>query len=644
MATTLSLGTRGMNGLKSSQLTKSYRILPEKRSVSTNMTSQLHPSTKLVKSLKPIRQAKPIKPTKQNKSVKSVRSTTKLTKSTNTRSTMKTNKQHTRPRQNKATTTLSNKTRKISKSMPKMNKVSLKSTYTSHRTKKMTPLKTTKKEVEPTKIRRPHNIKPTTLDVTGIGIGPARVKAVLINEALNPREFAVRKEILRAENRSKRPRPTNDNPNPETPEQGPQIPLKDLPKDVQDVINEAEEHYKSSLYRAYENDVLSEFDDDTKNRYMEQRKNALEQSKQNSNEFNLIEFNKQFNPTFYDNFETWREKNDHYANSEKYNEWTRANALVNKLCTRLSGHTRNIIASFLDCIVEQYANNGIHNCLLEERHIVQLRHALLQTEGFESRVLLHRFVSSFDQYDIALNWIEELRQTKLEVKALRDAGQEVEFMLPSYPELNVDYEFEGYVSEICRSVKMRLAMSQTKEDVRSKYLNTSVSREFKKFCSYLVHEAIVRIGRCLRTTIDRLGVKTISDQMVLYILKQIHNVCGMNWEETKAIMDMRLEQFINWRVRRREERRRQKKLRETSTTENKNADDADDEADETDKNNDSENKNVSNKENQVYMNGTTHDMSDEEQNETPIEALEDDLEYDDDDEDLEITYEDDLEQ
>ena len=413
------------------------------------------------------------------------------------------------------------------------------------------------------------NSKPTTLDSNGIGIGPARVKS-LVYMSINPLETAARTAITNAENKTRKPKPNESNPDTSVEVPAKQTPINELSSDTLDVINRAEAHHKNGLRRQYERSRLSSMEEDKLKNYNTARKEAQnEHSKSqaqlpesNRVNFSLFEFNNKYDSNFYDGLEKYISENDNYSlsntdgkNAPKYNQWSRANALVNKLCTRLSGNTRNLIASFLDCIVEQYAVNGIHNCMLEGRHIVQIRHAMNQTEGFSSRVPLNPFVSTFSNYNNSLLWLEQCNVVKEQVKQARANNQDTKLELPEFPDPNYGYCFSGYVNDICRSVRNRVSDEQTNEADKLQCLNTSISREFKKFCSYVVYEAILRLGSFLRRTVDRSNVKTISDSMVLYTLEQVHNVCGIDYSYTASVMNVRLEKFVNWKNERKLARR-----------------------------------------------------------------------------------------
>jgi hypothetical protein len=106
--------------------------------------------------------------------------------------------------------------------------------------------------------------------------------------------------------------------------------------------------------------------------------------------------------------------------------------------------------------------------------------------------------------------------------------------------------FYGYISEICRYVKLNF-VNNCSEEEKTLYLETSISKEFKHFCSFIVNETIFRIGNMLKKYVKQQGVKTISDSMVSFILEQIHVACGIDYEQTEQQMNKQLEKFNVWK-------------------------------------------------------------------------------------------------
>jgi len=399
--------------------------------------------------------------------------------------------------------------------------------------------------------KRVLRVREASIDVAGIGIGPARVKRVLTTVALNPNEAYARSILLAAENKPVMPKSTKTNPNPQMPAQGTQTPLSKLPSDVLALVNEAEDSYRNTLVDGYERHRLKQLLANNKKKITLASYQLAKKEAQAKPDFSLHDFNKSMFSDFYNDLEAWVKNTDNYVvgktveevdvktgnkkTVELYNQWTRAVALINKLCVRLSSETRNILAGFLDNIVLQYAENGMFNCVNDKLSIVKLKHVLHKGTGFEDRVPLDAFARTLDSYGNALLWLAETGEKKYE---------------STYSE-----EFDGYIVNICHSVRMRLANSTEDAELKMKYLNTSLSTEFKKFCSNLVYESILRVGSILRNVIDLNGVKTVSDNLMFHAIRQLHATVGLDASTLEVDLRARLDKFSKWRGVRKEKRR-----------------------------------------------------------------------------------------
>lgn len=432
--------------------------------------------------------------------------------------------------------------------------------------------KTAAKTTKTVKPRRPFNTKPAPIDFSGIGIGPAKVKKVLMHHAFNPKEHAVRLEILKAENKPVKPKPTAEVPDPAMPAQGPQVSIEKLPKATLEVVRAAERAHHAALNSDYEHHVVSEMTELNKKAYQEARKEAS-----GSDDFDLRAFNLSHDKKFYAGFDAWCKENDSYAlgrivkdkkgvERERFNQWSRAMALVNKSCLRLSNGVRDILACYLDNLVVQYARNGIVNCVAEDHSNLQLRHALTPSDGFDERVPMDAFARTLDGYQLALNWIESCRQTREEIREARKKlkkgeieGDSVSGALPDYPDPKYDENFEGYVVEICRSVRMRMAESQKTAADKAKYHNIKVSENFKRFCSIIIYESILRIGSHLKEVVDLKDVKTVNEDIMYHTLRQVSNICGIPFDALRTDMKTRLDKFRAWCLERRDARRLKRK-------------------------------------------------------------------------------------
>ena len=103
-----------------------------------------------------------------------------------------------------------------------------------------------------------------------------------------------------------------------------------------------------------------------------------------------------------------------------------------------------------------------------------------------------------------------------------------------------------------------------------KYLNTSLSTEFKKFCSRIVYESILRVGYILRNVIDLNGVKTVSDNLMFHAIRQLHATVGLNSESLETDLRNRLEKFSKWRSVRKEKRKNNEETSNVDTDDDAN--------------------------------------------------------------------------
>jgi len=412
-------------------------------------------------------------------------------------------------------------------------------------------------------VSRVPNIGPTIFDKTGVGIAPARVKSVLTNVALNPVEYAVNKVLDTAESRPKVPKPTKENPEPKAEVTVPPTPVDQLDKDILAVIRHAEQQHEDQLRREFEREHAKTLGDAYKTARDEAQKVATDDAP-----FDLQSFNIKFDKNFYAKYDEWKVANDSCSltatvgdsETPKYNQWSRARALVNKLCTRLSKGTPSIVAAFVDQIVMQYSLNGIKNCVADDRKIILLRHALQQSKDFKQIVPLDKFVRTFTNYSSALEWMKACESQEEEVRRLRDEGKEVKSVEEiKYPNPGYDKCFEVYIGNICRSVKVALAKSEKNTEKREKYLTTSLSASFKSFCAYVVYEAVLKIGTCLKSAVRQSRVKTISDDIVYYVIEQVHNVCGMDYERTLEAMKPHLDTYAKWKLQNKKDRAEKRK-------------------------------------------------------------------------------------
>ena len=212
-------------------------------------------------------------------------------------------------------------------------------------------------------------------------------------------------------------------------------------------------------------------------------------------------------------------------------EWKLSAKLIKKLSSRLSGGLEVILALFLDYLVEQYIVNGVHNCLQHNKAIIQLSHALEQTEGFTDRVTLYPYVNTMNSYRVAQEYFALVANAK---------QQENETPVPKYCDFEgerftgEEWNFESYINDLCQYVKNRLSAEQTTEEETQRYLRLHVSKDFKRFFSRLVYDIVSRFGTCLRSDIQNRNVKTVSNKIISHSIETLHHNFGFDFQPVNS--------------------------------------------------------------------------------------------------------------
>lgn len=408
----------------------------------------------------------------------------------------------------------------------------------------------------------------TNLESSGIGIGPTKVKKILMNNVLNNREYEVKKELVSRNKTFLEQKGDSTKSH-----------MK-LSPEATHMVQEAEKHYEQQLMDDYESEYLSllKTSNPTKyNSYLDLKKKALSDNKENT--FDLHKFNVSFDSKFYAGYETYKSKNDKYKvgsvkisnnkTSVEYNQYTRAIALINKTCYRLSGGTRNRIASFLDYLVIQYVDNAFYNCLNTQKKQVTVECALKRSDKFQSRVSLYKFAETLTILEQTTKWLTDYASVKEHNQKMKSTPDFVEVAYPEFPHLNnVEHDFNGYVDGLCKSVKNKWVDMQTTDETKERAMRLTISGDLKQFCSYMIYESILRIGVCLKTLVRKFKIRTINDSTVSNLIENIHCTCGVDYEPTNVYISQSLTKFKAWRLERYQNRKnkRDNKAQTTATT------------------------------------------------------------------------------
>ncbi len=451
------------------------------------------------------------------------------------------------------TTSKAKKDKPVAKKTKPVAKKGKAKSKTIKKSKSKAKVKTVKKSNKSVKKTSEHPAKvrefvPSTLDTNGLAIAGSRVKAVLVS-VLNEEENRVRRAIMKAENKPVTPKPTKENPNPTTPPQGAQTPVDKLPKDILEYLQRAEQEHEENLHSAFEKHVVASMSDEIRSAYNVALAQAKANAEVSNQEFNVRAFNASYNASFNQAaYQEYKNLNDTLSMNKtkksadgeviKYNQWTRAMALVGKNCVRLSENARYILASFLDNLMLQCAMYSIENCVTSKLHTINAYHLLPKLSNYKETAPLFRFILTLDNYERAVEWYHKCLEVKARNKSILDSDKHLakpELFDPKY-----DYNFESYITEVCKSAKMQFVESKKSAEEKQYYQNLKVSSEYRALCSYIIYETIIRVGTMLKNYVNNLKVKTIKENIMYFILDQVLTSHGISFTETRQFIESHL--------------------------------------------------------------------------------------------------------
>lgn len=413
------------------------------------------------------------------------------------------------------------------------------------------------------KSNRKFNSNPVLAKTTGINISPAKVKNIVSNHVLNKDAHHALTELKNARARTI----VKVVDGVEVKEEFAGTPISQLSDATQTYIKFAYDEYESSQRDEYAKAKVSGMSVVDKKRYQEARSKAKsefdsksgEQFLSDGSEFNLTEFNRKYDVNFYAEYDRLKEVAD---KADKADLWKKAMDKVTKLKNRFSTNSRVFLSAFVEYLIKQLALNGTVCCIAEKKKIIQLSHILNTThEGFEERFPLYPLIVNLDTFKQAQKYLsdssafEPPEDTKdaesdsagaEEASDSKDGEPEEKSKKKKKHEKNTDiftldgisldkqYQFRYYISESCRETRMDLAKTARDEDgeLMEVYNYTSVSKLFKNFCSTLVCEFLVRIGKMLEKEIETRGIKTVNDTIIGAVISHYHIVCGVDEAKT----------------------------------------------------------------------------------------------------------------
>ena len=395
------------------------------------------------------------------------------------------------------------------------------------------------------------NTKPVIAKITGINISPAKVKTIISNYVLNKDVYDAVQELKKSSPYSET---TLVNEKSVIVEHV-GIPVSKMSKKTQDFISVANKEYESSYKMEFAKTKIAALPDDVRTAYNNAKSVARDEHDKNIAEvylvdtsvFNVEQFNSQYMPDFYKDF---------VLPKSDSNEWKISIDKINKLKNRFSTNSRVFISAFVENIIKQLVSTSLVSCVSDNKKIIQLSHILdASKEGFADRFPLYALIENLTTFKQAQAYVKNPQSAKVSEVADAEVAEPQDDSDPEASKrlkndksndifsldgvsLEVQYQFRYYVAEICKEIRMDLANTEVDSDgkLMDVYKNTSVSKLFKNFCSTLICEFLMRIGKMLLIEVNARGIKTVNDSIINTVIAHYHTVCNVDKTNTIAFI------------------------------------------------------------------------------------------------------------
>lgn len=384
-----------------------------------------------------------------------------------------------------------------------------------------------KEEAPKEKIPKKINNKPTLSDTCGLNLSVAKVKNIVSNLCVNKQTYHATKEMKNHRKFANEEEKKGDFT----------FSLDGLSQSTLNYLEECWAHSLEDTRVVHARKFVKELGKEKEKEYNAKKRHAMAEFhdlQKNDNlfgdqEFDLTAFNLSWDPKFYDNMEVedWKS----YKDVELYDF---CNTLVNKNKVRFNPEAKVFITAFVEYIIRQLVVNGTVNTVEDKKKIIKLEHALdTDSEGFSERFPLFPFLVNLNVYKKYLDNLEKDSDDEDD----EDDHEEEELEDEESEEIEMNerqLQFKYYVAELCRDVRMELAKEDEEAESidSSLYNHTSVSKDFKQFCSDAIVELLHIFGETLLAEVESRGVKTINYTIVRTLIQVSHRLYNLKYEET----------------------------------------------------------------------------------------------------------------
>ncbi len=399
------------------------------------------------------------------------------------------------------------------------------------------PKKTNKTVSEPQQVeKKPKKVndKPTLADNCGLNLSVARIKGLLNDVYINSEANAALKEIKDhrvmedGKNNSDDKRQKRDFT----------FNLSGLSQTTLDYLERMHQLTVHSARETFAKQKIRNMSDEDRQKYNEARRAAVVEHVTElkhshlfeTHEFDAVKFNTQWDKNFYKGLKTqnWKELKD----MELYKYCANS---INKAKIRFNSESKIFITAFIEYVVKQLVVNGTLNCVQENKKIIKLEHALdLIHHDHKRRFTLHPILTTLPSFQEA--------QAKKHLHEEEPAPVNT----PEDEQSPRKVNFNHYMAELCRTVKMELAREdESKDSSESVYHSTSVSKAFKMLCSDLVIDLVELLCNLLKAEIETRNLKTVNYATIQSLLKLTHAAYGLgeHFHETAQFIQEKYAQY-----------------------------------------------------------------------------------------------------
>jgi histone H3/H4 len=221
---------------------------------------------------------------------------------------------------------------------------------------------------------------------------------------------------------------------------------------------------------------------------------------------------------------------------------------VSKLRCRFSSDASVVLASALDYVVQELVKTAMMRAQSQGKAIIQVQHVV---QGDFANLGVYSLVNKLDVVQKALrNENESVEEEGNEDDKKEDDKKEgneddkKEGNEDDKKEGNEDDEddkkdstFEFYIKLICKSVKAKLV----EKDIS--FTSIRISKNISKFCSDVVIQLIERISPLIKLYTTTAKVKTVNDDVIMFIFKFLLLDAGSSSDDHCKFMQERMKVY-----------------------------------------------------------------------------------------------------